>query len=60
MANICGKDLEVAARKHAGDMYLREVKRAITKKSAKTKPTNRQLEAIKTGALTLKIRTKKQ
>ena len=35
VANACGKDLEEAVRKHAGGMYLRDVKRAITKTSPK-------------------------
>ena len=61
VGNICGKDLGQAARKHAEDMYLREVKRAIlTKKSnSAASLTNRQLEAIKTGPLTLRIQRRK-
>ena len=61
VANICGKDLGQAARKHAEDMYLREVKRAIlTKKSnSAASLTNRQLEAIKTGPLTLRTQRRK-
>jgi len=54
--SICGKDLEVAATKHAETVYLREIKRAINKKAPKKKVTGKDLEAIKTGPLTLKIR----
>ena len=57
VANVCGKDLEEATRKRGMCIYLREVKRAITKKSPKNAAnlTNRALEAINTAPLTLRI-----
>lgn len=60
VANVCGKDLKEAATKHAETVYIREVKKAINKKASKAKVTGKQLEAIKTGPMTLTIRSKNQ
>jgi hypothetical protein len=61
IANVCGPDLRETATKYAETMYIRSIKKAITKKTANTnvRVTGRELEAIKTGPLTLKIQRKK-
>ena len=51
----CGKDLEHNAVSYAESVYLREVKRSITKLALGNKPKHGELMAIKCGPLKLNI-----
>ena len=57
---ICGKDLEEVVTKYAEEVYLRGVKRAISKKTAVVKVPEKDLVSIKTGPLKVRIQKNKE